>query len=502
MAFASTKFEVSDPAFYDTLISSHKKELRKDTENAAKWLELGRLQEAKVEMTKCFAEKSLLIRRLPVMTLVLFFMTSVSLYLNPPPLFRTLSWEITLPAFLLGIVFLIYMTLVRYPRSGSRYFRKVLSLDPGCADAYIYLGLIALRRHQKKRACFLLEQALKKGGGKKIECELKTLYEKEFSAFFDKKSEKEKELQNIIDPLQDEIRTIKAEVAALKKINVSVIKKSRNTRLEAGRAIKLTEDHMTDRIKKIRQDYEKQIAGLEQAMEAEEEEKEIARKKFSNLTLEIMEAKAANEKQSFEQSAKAVEDIMGKCIWQKLSGQTISCLATAEYAFSMLDKNSEDTDFSLVGMELCKALEIEINKVLVRPFVENLNGCSEEFLRVNQTGELKGRPIYFTYLAKVVDDTHYPEVTSLTLGQYLFILKKTLEGEYAMDEYGNFLDHLTDPTGFVLGRNFMQKLKTVTNEYRNSIVHHSHMNIDQCEHLRELIFSGKKSLLAECCKIY
>ncbi len=154
MTFATTKFEVSDPAFYNALISDQKKEVRRDAKNAAKWLELGRLQEAKVEMTKCFAEKSLLIRRLPVMTFVLFFMTSASLYLNPPPLFRTLSWEITLPAFLLVIVFLIYMMFVRYPRSGSRYFRKVLSLDPGCADAYIYLGFIALRRHQKKKGRF------------------------------------------------------------------------------------------------------------------------------------------------------------------------------------------------------------------------------------------------------------------------------------------------------------------------------------------------------------
>ncbi len=393
MPFTNTKFEVSDPAFYDPLISDQKKEVRKDANNAVKWLELGRLQEAKVEMTKCFAEKSIMIRWLPVMTYVLFFITWSNFYFNPPPFFRALPWAFTLPTFIALAVFLIWMTFIRYPRSGSRYFRKVISLDPDCADAYMYLGRIALRRHQKKRGCFLLEQT----------------------------------------------------------------------------------------------------------MEAEEEQKEFARKNLSNLTLEIMEAKAKNERHSFEQSAKVVEDIMSSPVWQKLSDQARSCLATAEHAFSMLDKNSEDTDFSLVGMELCKALETEINKVLVRPFAKNINGCKEEFLRVNQTGTLNGRPQYFTYLAKVVDNINYPEVTGLSLGQYLFALKKTLDCEYAMDEYGNFLEYHIKSIGF--GSTFMQNLKTVTNKYRNSIVHHTHMNIDQCEHLRELIFTGKNSLLVECCKI-
>ncbi|MFH2064291.1 MAG: hypothetical protein ABIK15_03700 [Pseudomonadota bacterium] len=134
MVCANKKFEVSDPAFYDALISNQKKEVYKDAKNAAKWLELGRLQEAKVEMTRCFAEKNLLICWLPVMTFVLFFITCTGLYLNPSLFFQALSWKIKLPVFILCTIIFIFMIFARYPCSGSRYFRKVLSLDPNCAE--------------------------------------------------------------------------------------------------------------------------------------------------------------------------------------------------------------------------------------------------------------------------------------------------------------------------------------------------------------------------------
>ncbi len=293
----------------------------------------------------------------------------------------------------------------------------------------------------------------------------------------------------------------KAEVALLKNKNAAVTKKSRKTELEADRSMKQIKNHMTDQVDKIMQDYEKQISDLEDAMEAEEEKRETAMISFSYLTMEIMEAKSVDEKKSFQYFAKRVENIMTTPIWEKLSDQAKSCLTTAEHAFSMLDIKSEETDFSLIGMEICKALETETNKVLVRPFVNKMNGCSEEFLRVNQTGTQKGKPTYYTYLAKVVDNVNYPEIKNLTLGQYLFVLKKTLEGEYALDEYGDFLDKVSETSGIGAWRIILQKMKVVTNEYRNSIVHHSHMNIDQCLHLRELIFTGKHSLLTNCCKI-
>ncbi len=501
MAFVNTKFKVSDPTFYDTLISEQKGKVRTDPNSAKKWLELGCLQEEKVKMTKCFAEKSFIIRWLVFFTFVLMFLISVVLYFLPSTWFNVISWNIILAAYIFSIISLIFMIIVRYPGSGSRYFRKVLSLDPDCADAYMYLGRIALRRYQKKRACFLFEKALKKGGGKNIERELKTVYEKEFISFFNQQSKKQADLNKLLSTKDKEISWLQDELLAYKNKVENLTYKTKQIKWKTGQAVKQAGSDATTRIQVIRQDYEKQITDLELAMEAEEEKKETAKKKLSNLTMEIMEAKASNEKTSYEQFTKIIEGIMSTPRWQNLSNLTRSCLVTAEHAFSMLDKSSEDTDFSLVGMELCKALETEINKVLVQPFVKNFDGCQKEFLKVNQTGYGKDRPTYFTYLAKAVDNTNYPEVTTLTLGQYLFTLKKTLEGEYALDEYSNFLDKIFSTQSIGNWRIFLQKLKVVTNEYRNSIVHHTHMNIDQYEHLRELIFKEKDALLIQCSKI-
>ncbi|MCP4551730.1 MAG: hypothetical protein GY834_06755 [Bacteroidetes bacterium] len=213
-----------------------------------------------------------------------------------------------------------------------------------------------------------------------------------------------------------------------------------------------------------------------------------------------MEAKSQKQKQSFDDVRKRVETTLGTDLWMMMSKETRSYLSTAEHAFSMLDKKSEETDFSLVGMELCKALETEINNKLVWPFVKKINGEKEHFLSINKISEIKGLPVYFTMLAKVADNQNYPETTNLTLGQYLFALKKTLEGEYALDAYGNYLEKMSESSGIYIGRKFLQKLRIVTNGYRNSIVHYTHMDFQQCIRLRDLIFLKSDSLLVACCK--
>ena len=497
MAIGNLKFDMPDPGYFDELISDQKKQLGRDLDDAAKWIELGRLQESKAEMTRRFAKKSLLIRWIPFCTyLVLFFF--IYQYIKYP---NILPLMILLPTFAFSFIVTIIMTLTRYPRSGRRYFQKALSLDPSNVDAYIYLGLIALRRYQKKKGYSLLERACEKSGGKKLERELKTIYQKEFVLFFNKKSEKEKELFQKIKPLEDEIISLKNKIDNLQSENTTVTKKAKNNRAKTDHTIRQAKINMKTKILEIHNDYEKQIADLEQAMEEEEAEKESAQKKIINLNLQILEAKTFGKKQSFDLASKKIQDVMGKVVWKALSKQTRSCLTTAEHAFSMLNKASDDTDFSLIGMELCKALETEINRKLVRPFAKNLNKQKESFLHINKIGESKGLPVYFTMLAKVVDTQNYSDIISLTLGQYLFVLRKTLEGEYALDEYGTYLENIFDSSGTAIGRKFLQKLKTVTYDYRNSIVHNSQMNIQQCLNLRELIFLKNDSLLMDCSKI-
>ena len=498
MIIRNEKFEVSDPGFYDALISDQKKRAEKDQKNAAQWVELGRLEYEKAAMTKLFAQNHLLIRWLPILS-YLFLFSAIYVYVKNCS--HVFPLAVTVPASILLVSLTTYMIMVRYPCTGRRSFQKALFLDPSNTDATMYLGLIALKKYQKKKAYDLLDRACEQGGNKKLERELKTIYEKEFMAFFNKKTGKEEQLCRTIEQLQDEIKMLKAEIEDLKNKNTSVIRKAKSKKVKTGQTIRQVKMDMKNQIKKIQNNYEKQIADLEQAMEEEEAQKEFEKKRLIHLNLEILEAKALEKKQSFDQAAKKVENSMGHALWMSLSKPTRSYLATAEHAFSILDTTSEETDFSLVGMELCKALETEINRKLVYPFAKKMAGCSGEFLKINKTGESKGLPAYFTMLAKVVDNQNYPETTSLTLGQYLFVLKKTLEGEYALDEYGNYLEDIFDLSKIAIGRKFMQKLKIVTNDYRNSIVHMTHMNSQQYRNLRGLVFLKEDSLLMECCKI-
>ena len=186
---------------------------------------------------------------------------------------------------------------------------------------------------------------------------------------------------------------------------------------------------------------------------------------------------------------------MGEENWSALSEQTQTYIATAEHTFNLLKEDGENPDYSLVGMELCKALETELNKRLVEPFIGYLNGKKTEFLRVNQTGENKGKPTYFTYLARVVDDINYPQMDSLTLGQHLFVLKLAFERDYAMHDYTKFLSEKFNGSGGIFGKSFLEKLEIVTQRYRNAIAHQSPMDREEYESLRAFVFNENEALL-------
>ncbi len=117
-------------------------------------------------------------------------------------------------------------------------------------------------------------------------------------------------------------------------------------------------------------------------------------------------------------------------------------------------------------------------------------------------GETRGKPYYFTYLVKVVDKNNFPDMTSLTLGQYHFVLDRTLKGEYALRDYADFLDQFCTPYGSVTGTPFLKNLETVFRRYRNTITHETPMSREQCEHLRHLVFAGNEALLKSCGELW
>jgi hypothetical protein len=497
------KYAVSDPAFYGPLIAEQKKYVRLNQDDSSEWVKLGALYESRLQMTNDFAKRFFVIRYfLSILTaLLLLFITVVIYFLPDPSNISRLAYTSASILIIYFVVVFSYLWTLRYPPSGAKHFKKALKIDPKCANAYMHLGRIWLRRFQKRRAFRFMEHAACLGGdnGGKIERELKSIYAKEFTSFFEEQAWNVKRQQDALDKQEELIKQLQAEKTQLNQKVDHFSARMSQSKWKSGRAAKLVDREMESKISALHQEYEGKIADLKEEMT--QDAKELKTQNFMRLTTEILELKTGLEKQSFQASSINVEDIMGKCCWQALSDQTRLYLATAEQVWSVLAKEEEKPDFSLVGMELCKALETEINRCLVKPFVGYLNGKEEEFLKINQIGDDKLRPLYFTYLAKVVDSVHYPEITSLTLGQFLFILEHTLEGDFALSHYEDFMDGINNIAGNVMGKAFLSNLKTVVKRYRNLITHHSPMDEQQLQHLRELVFVGDNSLLQICSQI-
>jgi len=503
MAFHRKKHPVSDPAHYDSLISDQIKRARQDPENAEEWLKSGRLCEARIEMIRNYARRVPAARYFALIYLALILLSIVittrffpNLVLFPVPYIVSLT---------ICTIFLVFMLVrlwfLRYPPSGRKYFKKAVRIDPYCAEGHMQLGLIALRKHQKRRGCRRLEKALQlNGDNRQIERELKSIYEKEFVSFFNRKSHGMIGQEKIITRQFEEIKMLRSRVASLEALKGRLSERANQAKWKTGHTEKRLNKEMAARITAIKRNHEAEIGAI-RSKGSVEEEKELAQRDFMRLTTEIVEAKAETESRSLHQASEGIREIMGAYMWTSLLEHTRTYLATAEHTFQLLTGNRDEPDFSLVGMELCKALETEINRALIEPFPEYLNGNGEEFLIINEIGAAKGKPLYFTYLAKVVDMENFPGITSLTLGQYHFVLKKTLNQDYALREYGDFLERITQSSKTVIGKSFLNKLETVTKRYRNAIAHGSPMTRKEYFHLRKLIFAGENSLLETCTRV-
>ena len=386
-------------------------------------------------------------------------------------------------------------TCFSHTGSGKKYYKKAVELNPSCGDAYMHLGKIALRKNQKLKAWRFMEKALQLNtkNQNKIKRELKLLYEQEFVKFFEEHSEMGIKQQEIIDTQLDKISNLRRQNTDLQKQVDNLNDKVGQIKWKTGHQVKTIGKEMKNDILLIREKYEDQIAQLKQ--ESENDSKEMAQLKFVKLTTEIMESKSSLEKQSFSASAQIVKNIIGAHSWKTLPENIQIYLTTAEQIYTVLKSQNGKSDYSLVGLELCKALETTINQILVEPFVEYIESNQTEFLRINQIGEKSNKPVYFTYLSKVVDQNNYPEVNSLTLGQYHFILKKTLEDDFALHDYILFLDKIHADFGINIEKQFLDTLEIITKQYRNAIAHRSSMDREQYEDLRKLVFTGNDSLL-------
>jgi hypothetical protein len=486
--------EFSDPSEFNPLITKLKETIRKNPDDPKKWIKLGCLYEERLNMVDHIARSSFVLRYVLILTVLISFLFVIFLiktelighfFLNYPILFCFQSAIL--------ILVLMGMFFTRYPRSGSRFFKKAIALDPKCGEAYMHLGFVALRRFRKRNGCRLLEHALQLNVDDiRIKRKLKTIYEKEFITFFDTKKDEEKKQQHIIENQLEQIKKLQREIH-LHKTNVAILKsQAKQTLSKAKQNVRTKSKKMDSQVINIKKNYEDKIIEIEKKLPERLEQDPII---YVHLTDRLFESEIRAEHLSYYQVAEDLKNSVELDYWQSFSKQTKYYLVTAEQTYLTFIKNGESKDFSLIGLEYCKALELEINKKFITPFVDYIKEDKEEFLRTCKTGERKNKPKYFGYLPMIVDEEHYPKMTTLTLGQFDFLLKRCLKGEYAFREYKSFLEKKYSFNGFPFIQLFQEKLSTVVGKYRNAIAHQSSMNKKQCEHVRELIFLEKNSLL-------
>ncbi len=160
------EYDFCDPAYYAASIRTQKEVLRTDPADVNALLELGRLYEARLDLTRFISRRRVFVKYYMAFFCALsgfgMYIFCKNILFNP----LTAGW---MKLFTGAVIVLIaavigpYVARLRYPPSGKKYFKKASALDSQCGEAYMHLGLIALRRHQKRRGCELIEHALRLG---------------------------------------------------------------------------------------------------------------------------------------------------------------------------------------------------------------------------------------------------------------------------------------------------------------------------------------------------
>lgn len=495
--------EFSDPSQIAPLIGEQKKRVKSDPKNAEEWIKLGELYEERIQCISSIADKSILIRYCGVFIIgIISVFSLVLLYFNFPTFQNNTPFYI--PA-MLGLLVIVsfYIFRLRYPRSGERFFRKAIKLDPTAGNAHLNLGLIYLRRFQKRKAFKHLEKAFSlETNHKNIKRFLKSVYEKEFFNFFQNQKSTETKKQEIIDSQQKEFEVLNSRMFILKTNNSILEAKLKQIRSVANK-------NTRQRLKESSEQYENEIQTLHKKIESLEREVKNLRSReesdpivYVNLGQELLQEEVKNEDLTFLTSSISQGYGIELDLWRTLSKRTRFYLMTAEQTYLALSKTTENVDFSLVGLEWCKALELEINNRFVLPFISYIAVEKKSFLKENTVGKKKNKPKYFSYLPLVVDEIHYPNITTMTLGQYDFLLKNSLKGEFSLRFYKQFLmSNLKDLSPNLI-RSFQEKLSNVTRNYRNVIAHGSLLSERECNYLRKLLFLEEDALFKIIIKNY
>lgn len=291
-------------------------------------------------------------------------------------------------------------------------------------------------------------------------------------------SKQRKRAREKVEALYSEIAQLKEEKKRLKAKVASLSSKSEN---------------MTKKIKEIKYRYKKQLKEISRLRNREE--KEIKLEEFDSEAIDtahnLIEAEISDRKIELIEIKKELSKKIGMPYWEMLTKEAQYFLMTAEYLYSL--SKEEKIDFSLISVELSKAIEMELNDKLIVPFIEYLkrNQKTEEFLSQNIKKTIGGRPVYYTRLAQLVDDRNFPKVKNLSLGQIGALLDNSIKEFRGTESFVKFIKtYLSTPDYFLEPSNLLRILEVISTKYRNPFAHVDSLDINSLEAFRLELFGG------------
>ena len=362
-------------------------------------------------------------------------------------------------------------------------------------DAHLALGRIALRRGQKKNACRYFEAALACGvKDAEAKSSLRSAYEKEFFKLFQRERQSRRDQEQAIALQSERIESLTREIRELRGQTETFKRGAANAKKQRDHSRRQYKKILQERLEGVRSHYEGRLREVSENLETvAEEARELKKERLSAEIDATLRLETRADEGVYNNTLAMMEAYLGCHAWQVLHEETRQLLITAEYVYQNM--GGAGMDFGLVGMELCKSVEVEVNEKLVHPFVRHLEraGLVEEFLSRNKVGERAGAPLYHSRLANVVDRAHYSGFRMLTLGQFLFTLQQIQKSDYCLEHFEEFLAG-SGMTGEIVDR-WVDKCAQLVMDYRNPLAHASILDRESCGDLRRLVYIETDSLM-------
>lgn len=276
-------------------------------------------------------------------------------------------------------------------------------------------------------------------------------------------------------------------------IEIERLKKEKKRLKEEVTSMSVRTENMVKKIKEIKYKYKKHkkiISKLKREKERDERLEKLALEAIDSAH-RIVEAHVKGAEEELNKVEAEIVKKIKKINWEMLTKDTRHFLLTAEFLYSL--SRQQEIDFGLISVELSKAIEVEVNNKLVNQFCRYLkkNGKEEQFTKENLKKTSNGKPIYYTKLAYLVDDTNYPEIKNLSLGQIKILLEDSIKGYIGTNVFKEFIKtHLNKPDYFLNPKCFPKILETISTKYRNPFAHSNSLNIEALESFRSELFQG------------